>query len=252
MTASLLEPDEDSPLEVSNASGRGPFVVLCDHAGRRIPRQLGNLGLSEAELCAHIAWDLGARGLASLLAHTLDAPLFMQRYSRLVIDCNRPLDAPDSIPETSGGVTIPGNQGLSAAARAARVQAVFEPYHAGIAAALAARPRYALVTVHSFTPELYGERRPFHAGVLYARDTRLAAPLLAQLRADDELIIGDNQPYAASAQSDFAIIEYGERRGAPYVELEVRQDLLTDEAGQRAWAARWADELRIASNAFHW
>jgi predicted N-formylglutamate amidohydrolase len=252
MTPGLLEPDEESPLEICNVDGRGPFVVLCDHAGRRVPRALGTLGLSEAELCAHIAWDIGARGLALRLAQELDAPLFMQRYSRLVIDCNRPLDAIDSIPEASGGVTIAGNHGLSPEARAARVRAVFEPYHAGIAAALAARGRYALVTVHSFTPELYGERRPFHAGVLYARDTRLAAPLLARLRADEGWVIGDNQPYAASTRSDFAVIEYGERRGAPYVELEVRQDLLADEAGQRAWAARLADALRIASAAFHW
>lgn len=252
MTASLLDLGEESPLEIFNTEGGAPFVILCDHAGRLLPRALGDLGLSPAELTQHIAWDIGARSLALLLARELDAPLYMQRYSRLVIDCNRPLTAPDSIPETSGGVAIHGNRGLSAAARAARAQAIFEPYHAGIAGALAARDRYVLVTVHSFTPQLYGERRPFHAGVLYARDSRLAAPLLAQLRGHAGLVIGDNQPYAASEQSDFAIIEYGERRAAPYVELEVRQDLLADAAGQHLWAARLASALRIASASFHW
>lgn len=224
MGPGLLQADEESPLEVFNEHGRSPFVLVCDHAGRSLPRALGTLGLTEDELGAHIAWDIGAAGLACRLAQELDAPLFLQRYSRLVIDCNRPLAAPDSIPESSGGVAIPGNRGLSAEARAQRVSAIFEPYHAGISAALAQRSRYAVLAMHSFTPELYGERRPFHAGVLYARDARLAAPVLAQLRQLDGLLIGDNQPYAASELTDYAIIEYAERRGAPHVELELRRE----------------------------
>ena len=248
---SLLGPDEPSPVEVVGEERGAPFVILCDHAGRRLPRALGSLGLSADALETHIAWDLGAADVARRLADALDAPLFLQRYSRLAIDCNRPLSAPDSIPVTSGGISIPGNQRLSRAQSEARAQAIFAPYHARISTLLAERPRYALVTVHSFTPELHGEHRPFHAGVLYERDTRLAAPMLSLLRQEPGLLVGDNEPYQASAATDYAIIEHGERRGAPYVELEVRQDLVADEAGQALWAERFARLLRIASSAFH-
>jgi predicted N-formylglutamate amidohydrolase len=181
------------------------------------------------------------------LARELGALLFLQRYSRLVIDCNRPLAAPDSIPAQSGGVVIPGNQGLSRADAEERARAIFQPYHTAIASALEGRGRYVLVSVHSFTPELFGVRRPFHTGVLYERDARLAAPLLELLRQEAGLVVGDNEPYAASAATDYAIIEYGERRGAPYVELEVRQDLVADEAGQSLWGTRFARLLRTAS-----
>lgn len=243
----LLHADEPSPVEVVGAERSGLFVVLCDHAGQALPRALGNLGLTAAELESHIAWDIGAAGVARRLAHELDAPLFLQRYSRLVIDCNRPLTAPDSIPVQSGGIAIPGNEGLTSLQAEARAEAIFGPYHARISDLLAQRSHYLLVTVHSFTPELYGQRRPFHAGVLYEQDTRLAAPLLSLLRDEPGLIVGDNEPYRASAATDYAIIEHGERRGAPYVELEVRQDLVADEAGQAAWAKRFARLLSRAS-----
>lgn len=246
----LLDEDEPSPVEVVGAARGGQFVVLCDHAGRALPRALGDLGLSAAELESHIAWDIGAAAVARLLAAELDSPLVLQRYSRLVIDCNRPLTAPDSIPVQSGGIAIPGNERLTPAQVDARTRAVFGPYHARISDLLAHRSSYALVTVHSFTPELHGERRPFHAGVLYERDTRLAAPLLSLLRREPGLVVGDNEPYRASAASDYAIIEHGERRGAPYVELEVRQDLVADDAGQEEWAKRYARLLRMASATF--
>ncbi len=244
---SLLEPDEASPVEIAFADAAGPFVVLCDHAGRQIPRALGTLGLSADELQQHIAWDIGAAAVARHLALALGAPLFLQRYSRLAIDCNRPLTAPDSIPAQTGGIAVPGNAQVSEVQAAERARAIFAPYHQAIAGALEQRPGYLLVTMHSFTPELYGVRRPFHAGVLYERDTRLAAPLLRLLRQEPDLVVGDNEPYAASAATDYAIMEYGERRAAPYVELEVRQDLVADDAGQRLWAERFARLLRLAS-----
>ncbi len=242
----VLEADEPAPIEIVHAGGCGPFAIVCDHAGRALPRSLGSLGLSEDELSSHIAWDIGAAGVARLLAPELDAPAYLQRYSRLVLDCNRPLTAPDSIPGVSGGIAIPGNQQLTAAAAAARAQAIFGPYHSSISAALAERSGYALIAMHTFTPELYGVRRPFHAGVLYHRDRRLAGPMLSLLRQEPGLVVGDNEPYAASAATDYAIIEHGELRGAPYVELEVRQDLVADEAGQYAWAKRLARLLRLA------
>jgi predicted N-formylglutamate amidohydrolase len=252
MTQSLLQPDEHEAVEVFNAEGASRFVLVCDHASPALPRALGTLGLSEIALRTHIAWDIGALAVARQMALELDAPLVFQRYSRLVIDCNRPFVAPDSIPEASGGIEIPGNRQLSGREKEARKFAIFEPYHARVSAMLAQRSAYALISVHSFTPELYGVKRPFHAGVLYDKDARLAAPLLSLLRQEPELVIGENEPYAASPTTDFAIIEYGERRGAPYVELEVRQDLVADVAGQRLWAERFARHLRIASSAFHW
>jgi predicted N-formylglutamate amidohydrolase len=246
----LLEPDEPSPVEVVGEDAPGPFLLVCDHAGRSLPRALGSLGLSDEELRTHIAWDIGAAGVARRLAHELQSPLFLQRYSRLVIDCNRPLSAPDSIPSKSGGIAIPGNQQVSRLDAAERARTIFQPYHERIEALLEQRESYVLVSVHSFTPELYGVKRPFHAGVLYERDTRLATPLLELLRQEPDLVIGDNEPYKASRATDYALIEYGEDRGAPYVELEVRQDLIADDAGQELWAERLARLLRIASSGF--
>jgi predicted N-formylglutamate amidohydrolase len=219
-----------------------------------LPRSLGSLGLSEAELTTHIAWDIGAAGLARRLAEALDAALFLQRYSRLVIDCNRPLSAPDSIAQTSGGVRIPGNERLSAVAASERANAIFWPYHQAIRAELDARKArgegFVLISVHSFTPSLYGVARPFHTGVLYEKDARLAQPLLQLLRREPGLVVGDNEPYRASAATDYAIIEYGERRAQPYVELEVRQDLIGDASGESEWAERFARLLRRVTAAF--
>jgi predicted N-formylglutamate amidohydrolase len=241
-----LEPDEPSAVEIVLEQGSSPFAIVCDHAGRLLPRQLGTLGLSSSDLESHIAWDIGAAEVARRLAGALDARLFLQRYSRLVIDCNRPLRAPDSIPSRSGGVEIPGNQGLTVAEVERRRQAIFGAYHARIAGAFATRPPQVLVSIHSFTPVLFGERRPFHAGVLYERDSRLATPMLALLRQESGLFVGDNQPYAASAETDYAITEYGERRGIRYVELEIRQDLLASAAEQQIWAERLARLLPLA------
>ena len=248
-TLPLLAPDEPSPVLVENEAGRSPFVIVCDHASRTLPRSLGDLGLSEAELCSHIAWDIGAADVARLMAQELDAALFLQQYSRLVIDCNRPLTAPDSIPEVTGGIVVPGNQALTPELKEERRRAIFQPYHECVAAALAKRGPtrpYILITLHSFTPELYGTVRPFHAGVLYNADRRFALPVLEQLRADRSLVVGDNAPYAADEKTDYAIIEYAEKGGHPYVEMEVRQDLITEAAGQQAWAQRLVQVMRAA------
>jgi predicted N-formylglutamate amidohydrolase len=262
----LLGPDEPSSVSVYNEHARSPFVIVCDHAGKEIPRALGNLGLTEEDLTAHIAWDIGAAEVARLLAVELDAVLFLQHYSRLVIDCNRPLVARDSIPEVTGGIRVPANEGLSPAAIQARVEEIFFPYHERIRVALASRESpvqeaslgpqvlaagrahvpYILLAMHSFTPVLYGVARRFHAGVLYHADTRLAAPLLERLRAEPALVIGENEPYAASPATDYSIIEHAERNGAPYVEIEVRQDLIAETKGQVEWAARLARSVRAA------
>lgn len=251
----LLAPDEPDPFEVWRGGAGSCFVIICDHAGRELPRSLGSLGLSAEELSSHIAWDIGAAAVARRLADALDAELVLQRYSRLVIDCNRPLGAPDSIATRSGGVAIPGNRQVTRAQADERVRRVFEPYHARIHHTLNERhergQRSVLVALHSFTPVLLGTARPWHAGVLYQRDARLARPLLELLRQEPALEVGDNQPYAASDLTDFSIIEHGERRGLAHVELEIRQDLIADEPGQTRWAERFARLLRSASGTFH-
>lgn len=245
--ASLLAPDEPSPVSVLNEATRSQFVIVCDHAGRALPRALGDLGLTEADREAHIAWDIGVLGMARRLSEELDAVLFFQHYSRLVIDCNRPLEAKDSIPEITGGIDVPGNRGLSQADRRARVDAIFTPYHERIRASLEKRDQeapYFLLSMHSFTPILYGVARPFHAGVLYHHDRRLALPLLELLRAEPGLVVGDNEPYAASPKTDYSIIEHAQNKGVPYVEIEVRQDLIGEETGQVEWAQRLARCVR--------
>jgi len=240
----LLAPDEPSAFEVIADVARSPFLITCDHAGKRLPRALGTLGLPESELDRHIAWDLGAAQVARALARELGAFAILQRYSRLVIDCNRPLDAPSSIPLISENTVIPGNQGLSPALAAERARAIFHPYHAFILSEFERRANAeqpsVLIAMHSFTPTFMGVSRPWHTGMLYNRDVRVGRKLIELLRRDPELVVGDNEPYAVSDLSDYGVVVYGERRGIPHVEIEIRQDLLLDEAGQQAWARRFA------------
>jgi predicted N-formylglutamate amidohydrolase len=249
----LLAPDEPPPFERHPDSARSPFLITCDHAGNRLPRALGDLGLSEAERGRHIAWDLGAAGVARELARRLGAFAALQTYSRLVIDCNRPPGVPSSIAELSEDTEIPGNQRLSASEAARRARDIFAPYHACIAQELERRTHAGqptvLIAMHSFTPTFKGVARPWHVGVLYNRDTRLAHALLKLLRSEPALVVGDNEPYSVSDLSDYGVVEYGERLGHPHVELELRQDLLADEAAQRAWAGRLAELLPRALSA---
>ncbi len=245
----LLSPDEVAPLEVQGPDGPSPFFIICDHAGRLIPRLLGSLGLPARELERHIAWDIGAGGVARRLGAALGAHTVWQRYSRLVIDCNRPLDAPDSIARRSEQTVIPGNQDVSPAEAERRARAIFHPYHDEIRTALDRRRdagrATVLVALHSFTPVFLEVPRPWHVGVLYNRDPRLARPLLQALRGEGDLVVGDNQPYAVGDLTDYSVVQHGERRGIPHVELEIRQDLIADEPGQEAWARRLARLLPL-------
>ncbi len=246
--APLLAIDEPSPVEIRRPQGRSPFLIVCDHAGARIPRALGSLGLGSADLARHIASDIGAAAVARRLSATWDACAVLQRYSRLVIDCNRPPGSPTSIVVESERTPVPGNARVDAIERQRRERAIFAPYHARISAILDARATASRLTVliamHSFTPIYLGVARPWHVGVLYRHDRRLAQALLAVLRADPALVVGDNQPYAVGDATDFAIPEYGEKRGLLHVEIEVRQDLIATPIGQRAWASRLAAALR--------
>ena len=242
--ATLLGTDDPAPFTLLRAHGDSPFVLIADHAGQRIPARLGDLGLPQAELDRHIGWDIGIAGLAERLSEKLDAFAILQTYSRLVIDCNRPLEAPGSIVAVSDGAAIPGNQDLDDDAKTARALEIFAPYHARITQELDRRSEVAtapvLVSLHSFTPVFAGFVRPWHAGILYHRDTRLAHALRDALRAEPGLEVGDNEPYAVSDTSDFAIPVHGEQRGLLHVELEIRQDLIADATGQEEWAERLA------------
>jgi predicted N-formylglutamate amidohydrolase len=240
----LIGAENVPPLLHYNASGRSPFLLTADHYGRLIPPALGDLGLPADELTRHIAWDIGIAGVAERLATLLDAHLIAQRYSRLVIDCNRPPGAASSIPVLSEATTIPGNEGLSRDVAEARRREIFDPYHQGIDAVIsqrlhAQRPTV-LVSLHSFTPVYAGIARPWHIGALYHRDRILPPLLIKALRAEPDLVVGDNEPYAASDQTDYTIPVHGEARGLINTGIEIRQDLIEDQAGQQQWAERLA------------
>ncbi|MEH2482120.1 putative N-formylglutamate amidohydrolase [Nitrobacteraceae bacterium AZCC 2146] len=230
------------PVLEQNSAGRSPFLLTCDHYGRLIPTMLGDLGLPESELTRHIAWDVGIAGVAEQMASALDAHLVAQRYSRLVIDCNRPPDAASSIPLISDATTVPGNDGLDRAAAESRRQLIFDPYHRRIREVIDNRLRDGLPTVlvslHSFTPVYAGIARPWHIGTLYQHDTQLPPLLLQGLRAEVDLVVGDNEPYAVSDATDYTIPVHGEKRGLMNTGIEIRQDLVDDPAGETQWAER--------------
>lgn len=240
----LLAADEAPAATVHNEGGQSPFLIVADHAGNLIPPSLDRLGLSKHECARHIAWDIGVASVSRYLADALDATLVQQNYSRLVIDCNRPLGSETSIPEISERTPIPGNVALSADRRALRAREIFKPYHDRIEAELTRRQQAgkepALIAMHSFTPVFMGNARPWHAGVLYNRDRRLAGILLELMKGEDGLCVGDNEPYSVSDLTDYTIPVHGEGRGLLHVEVEIRQDLIGDASGQRAWAARFA------------
>lgn len=247
---SWLDAAEPQPFALEHAQGRSPYLLTCDHASRRLPSRLGRLGLDGEALETHIAWDIGAAGVARRLADALDAFLIMTNYSRLAIDCNRPPGSADSIAARSERTEIPGNRDVPGDEMEARANALFHPYHNRIGAELDARRERGvpavLLAVHSFTPAYRGVERPWHAGLLYGRDSRLGRVLLELLRAEPGLNIGDNEPYAVSDLTDYAIPVHGERRGILHAGLEIRQDLIAGTDGQAAWAARLAPLLEKA------
>lgn len=240
----LLAADDAAPVSVYNEDGQSPFLIVADHAGNLTPRSLGRLGLPEHEWVRHIAWDIGVASVSRFLADALGATLVQQNYSRLVIDCNRPLGSEASIPEISEITPIPGNVALSAEQRAAREVEIFRPYHDRIRAELDRRQVCGklptLIAMHSFTPVFMGNARPWHVWVLYHRDRRLAEILLALMKREEGLIVGDNEPYSVSELTDYTIPIHGVGRSLLHAEIEIRQDLIGDASGQQAWGERLA------------
>ncbi len=238
----LLAIDEPPPYAVINPDGTSPYLLLCEHASNRIPRALGDLGLPEAERRRHIAWDIGVSALSQHLSRALDAPLFMANYSRLVIDCNRPLHAPSAIPEVSETTEIPGNLNLTEAERRQRVDALFTPFTEAVARRLdrlqAEGKRPIVVGVHSFTPVYFGRQRPWHAGVLYGKAMDFGRTLIRALQADAGLTVGDNQPYNIHPDEDYTVPVHADARGLAGALIEVRHDLIDTLSGVGEWGER--------------
>jgi predicted N-formylglutamate amidohydrolase len=235
----LLQDDEESPFLCVNADGRSPYVLVCEHASRVLPRRLGTLGLSEAERESHIAWDLGAEKVARLLSRLMDAPLLLQRYSRLAYDCNRPPEAADAIPEVSELTQVPGNRRLSAEDRLARMREIYRPFHDGVSLLLDRRAaggaRSLVVSIHSFTPVYKGKPRSVELGILHDRDTRLSAKLIKSFPNIDARL---NEPYGPKDGVLHTLNMHGFARGLEHAMIEVRNDLVSAERGQDEWAQR--------------
>jgi predicted N-formylglutamate amidohydrolase len=249
----LLGDGDPPPVRVLRPDGRSVFFLTADHAGRAIPRRLGALGLPDSERGRHIAWDIGIAGVTEMLSEALDGAAVLQAYSRLVIDCNRRPEWDSAIPTVSELTQIPGNVGIAPDEREARRGEIFQPYHDEITKLLDGRARAGrrtvLVAMHSFTPVFKAVARSVEVGILYnpnASDIRLPRIMLDLLRAEGDLAVGDNQPYAITGSSDYTVPVHGERRGLPHVEIEIRQDLIGTAPGQAAWAARLGRLLPIA------
>jgi predicted N-formylglutamate amidohydrolase len=250
------DPSLDAPpVAWHRPEGRAGLLLLCEHASNHVPPAFGGLGLPDAEWQRHIAWDIGALALAQALADRLDAPLAYATYSRLLLDLNRPVEAPDSIVERSEATDIPGNHGLAAAHRQWRQRRIYQPFHAAVDAKVAERRQAdvptAVLSIHSFTPSYHGQARPWHAGVIARGHRRFGDALLAGLRAEAGLCIGDNEPYAPVAGVFHSIERHAERHGLHGAMIEVRQDLIGGEAGQAEWAARLGDLLERVLAGLH-
>jgi predicted N-formylglutamate amidohydrolase len=246
----LLDLGDPPPFSVHNAKGRAPLLLLCDHASKAVPKVLGDLGISDEELSRHIGWDIGGLDAAMALADALDAPLVASGYSRLVIDCNRWPGGEGSIPEISDGTLVPANRGLTKEQIDARAESCFWPYHREVDRHLDRMAegdrKVALLVMHSFTPQMNGLERPWHVGVLWNDDPRLPEPMLAELRRDASLVVGDNEPYSARASYEYTLNAHARPRKLPHCSLEVRQDLVGTPETARAWGRRLAPAVAAA------
>jgi len=236
----LINNTDPAVVTVDNLTGSAPVLVTCDHASNLVPKQLSNLGLDDQELKRHIAYDIGALDLSKALAEKLDAPLIFSGYSRLVVDLNRHLDDPSCIPIVSEGTEIPGNHPLNQQQRQCRIDELFWPYHNQFEQTLdgfqdnGVHP--VILAIHTFTPVYYGVKRPWHTGVMWDTDGRMAVPFMNNLKQRGDLEVGDNQPYTALDPLGYAFDVHARKRGLPHLFIEVRQDLVSDEVGVMRWA----------------
>ena len=237
----LIGPDDPQPYSIINEQGQGKVLLVGDHASNTIPSGLNKLGLEDAVLEQHIAYDIGSKKLIQHLSQHLDTPAVMAGYSRLVVDLNRSLEHESAMPEMSDNTVIPGNQNMSDDHRNQRIHCFYTPYRKAIDMML---HRFrengiapAVISIHSFTPEMAGFSRPWHAGVLWDKDPRIPLPLMENLRANpDGFYIGDNEPYSGKHLADYTIDHHAEAAGLPHVSIEVRQDLVNTHKGAERWA----------------
>jgi len=236
----LLAEDEPPPYELFNPEGAAPVLLICDHASARVPRRLHDLDLTAGELWRHIGWDIGAADITRHMALQLDASALLSGYSRLVVDCNRHLHDPTLMPAVSDGTAIALNANLASADRQALLDALYHPYHRAIAQRLddfASRGvTPALLSIHSCTPEMSGQFRPWHIGICWETDRRIAGPVLEALGRAPGIVVGDNQPYNLDLQEDYSVPVHAMQRGLPHLQVEFRQDLIATPAGGRQWA----------------
>lgn len=247
----LLDIHDPHPVSVTNKDSLSPFFMVCDHAGRIIPKQLGNLGLAEKDLYRHIAWDIGVKNIGEVLSVLLDATFVSQTYSRLVIDCNRSFANPTMIPEVSDDLPIPGNQNLTPAQKQLRITEIYESYHQMISQLIENRIKTNIETIfislHSFTPEMKDSfKRPWHAGILHGQNNQFSMVFKKILEENYAYPIGDNQPYALSPKNDYTVPTHAYQRNLPYLELEIRQDLITTKDQQQEWTERLSLLLPMA------
>ena len=245
----MIGPDEPAPFTIINEQGRSKVLLVGDHVSNTLPQSLGNLGLDEASIQQHIAYDIGTRKLVNHLSQHLDAPAVLAGYSRLVVDLNRSLSDDSLMPEISDGTPVPGNQDMSAEHRNQRIHCFYTPYRRAIDSMLHRfRERDivpAFISIHSFTPEMAGFARPWHVGILWDKDPRIPVPLMQNLRAHPAgYNIGDNEPYSGKHPADYTIDHHAEASGIPHVSIEIRQDLVDTEDGAEHWATILDDALR--------
>ncbi|MEM9047876.1 MAG: N-formylglutamate amidohydrolase [Pseudomonadota bacterium] len=242
-------------VETVNIGGDPRLLITCDHASNRVPPEIGSLGLAAGEMARHIAFDVGARGVALALSAALNAPAVLSTVSRLVIDPNRSADDPTLVMEIADGALIPANRRMTTTEIARRVRTYYAPYHAAIRERLDTAEAHGfapvILSVHSMTAQLGGRpMRPWHYSILYASDTRIALPLLARLRAEPDLVVGDNEPYHGALEGD-ALAQHGLARGLPHVLIELRNDLISTPEGEAIWAERLVAPLRDVLDR-HW
>lgn len=247
----LLVTHDPHPVSVINKESLSPFFMVGDHAGCLIPSQLKALGLQESDLTRHIAWDIGIKKVGEAISDLINTTFVAQTYSRLVIDCNRGLSNPTLIPEISDGLAIAGNLSLTSDQRQARITEIYQPYHQTISKLIDDRLRINIDTIfislHSFTPEMKdGFKRPWHAGILHGQDNQFSMIFKRILEENYTYPIGDNQPYALSPKNDYTVPTHAYQRNLAYLELEIRQDLITTADQQQEWADRLSLLLPLA------
>ncbi|QBX99907.1 N-formylglutamate amidohydrolase [Rhodophyticola sp. CCM32] len=244
----LLGPADPAPVEVTNGESGADIILLCEHAGRAIPRALGSLGVSKDIILSHRGWDIGAEQVARKVADRLQVPLVIQKYSRLVIDCNRPPDSPMAVPGVSDHAEVPGNRALTPAERAMRIEEVFRPMDAELTRLFESHPRRAAFSIHSFTPRLNGFERPWHAGFLSRRQTGTAQALMDHIaKARPDLTLAINEPYQIESDSDWFIPAHAEPRGLTHSLIEIRNDQIREPGDVAVWADLLAGAITAAT-----